>query len=368
MKILFLTTHLNRGGISNYLLSVGAALRQKGHQIYLGSSGGDMEQEFRDKGFRLRQFSIRTKSELDPKIYWTLPKVTQWIREENIELIHAHTRVTQVMAAWIQWLTGTPFVTTAHGFYKRRFGRRLLPAWGERVIAISTPVGDELKDTFRVSAEKIRYIYNGIDLQDFFNQFKKHNPLEVRQEYGISKEDWVIGVTARLVSDKGHEYLIRAAKELEKEFPNLHVLIVGDGKYRPHLENLAQDLKLRARIHFTGNLKDVSRPLAAVDVFALPAVWREGFGLSIVEAMVCQKPVIVTNIWALNTLIQDRVNGVLVEPRSVKDLADAIRRFLEDPEFRERIGKAGQAIAWERFSLDRMAHELEKVYEEVLLG
>ena len=88
--------------------------------------------------------------------------------------------------------------------------------------------------------------------------------------------------------------------------------------------------------------------------------------MSIVEAMACQKPVIVTNIWALNTLIQDRENGILVEPRSVDDLAQAIQLLFRDAPFRARMGKAGRMTAEERFSLDRMVEELEDVYEEVL--
>ena len=115
-------------------------------------------------------------------------------------------------------------------------------------------------------------------------------------------------------------------------------------------------------------MRDVSKPLAAVNVFVLPAVWREGFGLSIIEAMICQKPIIVTNIWALNTLIQNGVNGILVEPCDVEGLAEAIRRFLNDANFWERISKAGQETAQQRFALDRMVEELMAVYQEVLRG
>lgn len=368
MRILHLTTHLNRGGISKYILSVGSAFSKKGHEIFVVSSGGEMEQEFSSEGLGLKTLAIRTKSELSPKIYWALPELIRWIKKERIEILHAHTRVTQVMASWIQWLTGMPFITTVHGFYKRRLGRRILPAWGERAVAISEPVGNHLRETFRFPLERIRVIYNGIDFIDFISRFRAYDPKEVRREYGISEKAPVVGVTARLVPDKGHEYLIQAVKRLESDFPDLSLLIVGDGRYRSHLNELARELNLLDRIYFTGNLRDVSKPLAAVNVFALPAVWREGFGLSIVEAMICQKPIIVTNIWALNTMIQNGVNGILVEPRDVESLAGAIRLILNDPDLRERISKSGQETAQQRFSLGRMAEELEAVYQEVLQG
>ena len=368
MNVLHLTTHLNRGGISNYLLSIGSSFVRKGHKVFVASSGGEMEPEFKEAGVLLKTFPIRTKSELSLKIYRALPELIRWIRREKIDLIHAHTRVTQVMAWWIQCLTGIPFLTTAHGFYKRRFGRRLLPAWGKLVIAISGPVGDDLRDTFRVDLKRIRVVYNGMDLRSFIDRFQKHNPCEVRREYGIPEKAFTVGVTARLVPDKGHEFLIRALKSLESEILNLNLLIVGEGRHRKYLEGLVRELKLESRVHFTGNLSDVSRPLAAMDLFVLPAVWREGFGFSIVEAMACKKPVVVTNIWALNTIIQDRVNGILVEPRDAKHLAEVIRLLIKNEKFREAIGKAGQKTAEERFSVDRMALEIENVYEEVSKG
>ncbi|MCM8776053.1 MAG: glycosyltransferase, partial [Candidatus Omnitrophica bacterium] len=108
------------------------------------------------------------------------------------------------------------------------------------------------------------------------------------------------------------------------EIPAVRLLIVGDGREKDTLKKLIGELSLEDRIVFTGNLSDVSKPLAAMDVFALPATWREGFGLSIIEAMACRKPVIVTNIWALNSLVQNYETGILVEPRNVKELAREI--------------------------------------------
>ena len=366
MKILHLTTHLNRGGISNYILSVGAALHQKGHKVFVVSSGGEMQKEFEECGIRLKTMPIRTKSELSWRIYAALPELLRWIRKEKIDLLHAHTRITQVIAFLIGLIQGTPSVTTCHGFYKRRLGRRLLPCWGKRAVAISDPVADHLRDTFGLPPERIRVVYNGVDLQTLRNRFLKHDPVVVKRDYGFPEESYVLGVTARLVPDKGHEFLIRAVKDLESEFPNLCLLIVGDGRHRQYLEGLTRHQGLMERVYFTGNLRDVSFPLRAMDIFVLPAVWREGFGLSIVEAMACEIPVIVTNIWALNSLIQNGVNGVLVEPRNVGELAEGIRKMLRDSALRERIGKVGRKTAEERFSLDRMVHELEAVYEDAI--
>lgn len=366
MKILFLTTHLNRGGISRYILSAGRVLRTKGHELFVGSGGGEMEREFSEAGFHVTTFPIRTKSELHPKIYAALPEMARFVRKEKIDLIHAHTRVTQIAAFWIRLLAGTPYVTTAHGFYEPRIGRRLFPAWGERAIAISEPVGEDLALTHGVPREKIRVVYNGVDMAEIRSLVSKRDSREVRREYGIPEGALVVGIIARLIAEKGHANLIRAVKSLEEVLPRLALLIAGEGRERRRLESLIHELGLNGRVRFTGNLKEVSKPLSATDLFVLPATWREGFGLSVVEAMACGIPVVVTKTWALASLVQDRVNGILVDPESPAEIAAAIRTVAEDPALRQRMGEAGQRTAVERFSIERMARELESVYEEVV--
>lgn len=368
MKILHLATHLNRGGISNYIFLVGSELIKRGHQIFVVSNGGEMEDEFREKGFILKNLTIRTKSELSPKIYLALPRLIGFIKKEKIDLIHAHTRVTQVMSQWASWFAGIPFLSTAHGFYKRRLGRRIFPAWGTRIVAISDPVAAELEEVFRISHERIKVVYNGVDLEDLLRRYQSYDRSTVRMEFGLPTNAKVIGITARLVPDKGHEYLIRAVKRLGAELEDLNLLIVGDGRNREYLESLSKDLGISEHVRFTGNMRDISKPLKAMDVFALPAVWREGFGLSIAEAMACQKPIIATNIWALNTLIQNGINGLLIEPRNVDALVDAVRLVLTNREVSETMARAGQKTAQEKFSLDRMVNEITSVYEEIVRG
>lgn len=365
-KVLHLTTHLNPGGITIYILRLIDCLRQEGFETLIFSSGGDYAPFFKEKNVKLLTFDIRTKSEVHPKLVPALISLIKVIREEKIDVLHAHTRVTQVLAYWAGKFTGIPVVTTCHGFYKIRLGRRLLPAWGRRAIAISEPVGKHLAEDFKVPEQRIRVVNNAVDIRLLDEQYRRHFPDKVKQTFGFEKTDRVIGVVARLVSDKGHEYLLRAAALLERDFPDMRLLIVGEGRERANLEQLAQALGIGSRVVFTGNLPDVSKALAAMDIFAFPATWREGFGLSIVEAMTCGKPVIVTNIWALNSLIQNGVTGLLVEPKDAEVLADALRKLLQDPNLRRQIGENARAAVERLFTIERMAAEIAGVYKETL--
>ena len=229
----------------------------------------------------------------------------------------------------------------------------------DEAVSISTYLANVLKEETGICSI---VEYNPINTKRFH---KKVNGARVRKQYHLGTSPVCLYV-GRLSPHKGIHLLLQSYQLAKKKIPNLKLLIVGDGRYRKELEALVRTLQMGDRVLFTGNVQDVSKPLAAMDIFVLPATWREGFGLSIAEAMTCEKPVIVTNIWALNTLIQDRVNGVLVEPKNVEHLAEAIHYMLSHPEFRKKIGKAGRRTAEERFSLERMVRELESVYEEAL--
>ena len=120
------------------------------------------------------------------------------------------------------------------------------------------------------------------------------------------------------------------------------------------------------QVLFTGSVPDVTELLAATDFFVHPATFREGFGLSMVEAMVAKIPVIATDIWAINTIIRNRVNGFLVSPKNPGELADTIEFILQNPVFAASCAENAYDSVTRLYSIERMVSELETVYQEVL--
>ncbi len=366
LKVLHITTHLNIGGISSYLLILGSGMIKKGHQVCVLSSGGGLSEEFKEREFHLLQFNIKTKSELNPKLYWALPQIIRLVKEKKFDIIHAHTRVTQVLAYFIARATGVPVVTTAHGYYKPRFGRRLFGCWGGRTIAISPLVAEELKNSHAVDPSRIKVVQNAIDTEDFLRRLAQKNTSAVRKEYGIDEKAVVLGSVSRLVQDKGHEYLVKALSALRKKNVNAFLLILGDGRERDNLQKLIKDLNLERHVKLVPGEKDVTKVLSVMDIFVHPATFREGFGLSMMEAMIAGKPVVVTDIWAVNSYIKNAVNGYLVEPKNTQALADAIHRVISDPSLSKQVAEEGRRMAAEICSLDRMTGETEAVYQEAI--
>lgn len=366
MKILHLTTHLNTGGITSYILGVGEAMAKDGHEISVLSSGGEKEPVYEAAGIKVYSFLPKTKNVLNLRLWASLPRLARLIKEKRFDLLHAHTRVTQVLASAASRLTGTPMITTAHGYYKPRFGRRLFGGWGTRVVAISQLVAEELEKSHKLPPSKIRVIFNAIDVPKFKARLLEKDPSALRKSLNLGEKTFVIGCISRLVKDKGHDVLIRAVAELKKKNNDVALLIVGEGRERKSLETLARKLGIQKNVFICPSEPDVTRILSIIDVFAHPATFREGFGLAMLEAMIAKVPIVASNIWAIHSIIRDRVNGFLVEPKNVKQLAETLQYVKDHPDLAESFAQNAYQMASQSYSMDRMARELETVYAEAV--
>ncbi len=364
MNILYLANHLNVGGITSYLLSLTTSVKAKGHKVYLASSGGELAAKFTQAGIEFIPIPIMTKSELSPKIWMSLFKLLALIKEKDIQIIHANTRVTQVLACLAAHFSGRPFVSTGHGFFKPRLWRRAFGCWGNKVIAISEQVKEHLITDFHVPETDIRVINNGIDILRFTNT-QHLTPDTGRLNFGLKEGGPVIGIIARLSDVKGHIYLLQAMGLVLKDIPQAQLLIIGEGKMKDGLVKLTRELSIEKSVIFIPTLADTPRALAAMDIFVMPSL-AEGLGLGAMEAMAAGVCVIASDVGGLRSLITNNVNGILVEPRNVKALAAAIANLLKDVNKRKVLAAAGQSFITENFSGEKCADLTLEVYSECL--
>jgi glycosyltransferase involved in cell wall biosynthesis len=225
MKILHLTTHLNIGGISRYVTDLAKALKRKGHTIFIASSGGELEKLLPSEEIEHIYLNIKTKSELSPKIINSFFTLCHFLEKEKIDLIHAHTRVTQVLAALLSFYRKLPYVTTCHGFFKKRLGRRLFHCWGRKAVAISRAVKNQLINDFKVDESRIVLIHTGIELDRFIKDVPEEVKAEFKQRWNINDVP-VVGTIGRLSSVKGQDVLLKAVKRLVADFSDIKVLLV----------------------------------------------------------------------------------------------------------------------------------------------
>ena len=127
MNILHITTHLNKGGIVSYLSALARAFKKRGHHIVVASSGGHNEAFLSREGIQHVHIPVNTKNELSLRLLYAKAILQRYLKEHPIDIIHAHTRVTQVLATSLAKKHSIPLVTTCHGFFRPRWHRRRFP-------------------------------------------------------------------------------------------------------------------------------------------------------------------------------------------------------------------------------------------------
>lgn len=364
MNILLLTTHLEIGGIPVYVVSLAKALEERGHSVLVASSGGALAQQLIDAGVEHIKVDIKTKSELSPKVLFAYKFLAKRLKDKEIDIIHSHTRVSNVLAWRLSRKMKMPFITTCHGFFRPHFGRRLFGCWGERVIAISDAVRGHLIKDFKVQPDRVRLVYNGVDVSRYNDRINGAEKERIKANYGI-KDNPVVGTISRLSSVKGHKYLLYALKELLRVYPGLQLLIIGEGPEESNIRGLIERLGLNENVILYRSVMDTREPLSVMDIFALPSI-QEGLGLAAVEAMAYGVPVVASRVGGIGALVEDGINGILVSPSSPDELKDAILKILNNKDVAARLAAAAAARVREKFNIDNMVSGILDVYEEVM--
>ncbi len=361
MNILFIANHLNVGGISSYLFTLATGLKEKGHNVYLASSGGQLVEKFTASGIKHIAVSLKTKNEISPKIIFSFFKLKRAIKTDNINLVHSNSRTTQVLGNLLSRASNIPHIFTCHGFFKPKLSRRFFPCWGKYIIAISQEVREHLIFDFKLDQRRISVINNGIDIKNFGDFSQRNN---MRRKLGINDEP-IVGIIARLSNVKGHIYLIRALDIVMKSFASVKLLIIGEGKTKMALTKEVDDLGIQGSVIFISETRGTKDVLSAMDIFVMPSL-QEGLGLALMEAMAQGLAVVGSAVGGIRTLIQDKVNGLLVGPAQVEALAEAIITLLKDSQMRRNLGINARKFITEHFSKEDMVDRTEMIYKECL--
>jgi glycosyltransferase involved in cell wall biosynthesis len=367
MRILLFTTHMNIGGIGIYTLSLARSLKNAGEYVVVASSGGELTEGLKASGIEHIYVPVNTSSDIGPHTFFALFKLSRFIKEQGIDLIHAQTRVTQVIAGMLSRKVGGPvFIATCHGFFRMKFFRKILPAWGMHTIAISEPVRQHLACDLGVPKNNITVVYNGVDVKRFNRQVSSEDRFHIKRQYSL-KNGPVIGTISRLSKVKGHTYLLSAFAKALKKIPEAQLLIIGDGprNYINSLKLQAAGLGISSNVKFHPACKDTSIPLSVIDLFCHPSL-QEGLGLSILEAMAMGLPVVASDVGGIYTLIKHRINGLLIPPMEDEALAEGMVEILSDHALACEMGIRSRSIVENEFTAERMRDGVIDVYNRAI--
>jgi len=357
MKILHILPHLNIGGITTYVYTLSKHLIRRNIEIAVASSGGSWENKFKKLGVKTFKININTKSELSYKILSSVRKLYRIKQEFNFDIIHSHTRVTQVTAQIFSSVYGTPHIANFHGFYennKRRIGRKIFKAQGARAIAITPQVKDDLINVFGANKNRVKVILSSIDTEELD---KETPPLALK---GSPK----IGASGRLSSVKGFEYLIKSMPIVLNKYPGACLYILGEGKEERKLLELSYALGLRQNFKLLKHIPLASF-LRSIDIFCLPSL-EEPLGLSVLEAQYFGIPCVVSNTGGLKILVRNEYTGLLVPPASPENIANALIRIESDKNLKDSISSNSKKQVRENFDIRKRIDEFIDVYKEVV--
>ncbi len=357
MKILQILPELNIGGVERGTIDLARGLILNGHQAVVISNGGRLIDELEQSGAKHYLLPVHKKSLFC--ILLMIKKVADVIKKEDVDIVHARSRVPALIAYFACRKTDTKFITTAHGYYSNHFFSRVM-GWGKRVIVPSQVISSHMIDTFKVNREKIRLIPRGVDLSAFKMSSKGRSP----------EQEIVIGIVGRISPIKGHSCFIRAVSRVIRKIPKLKVLIVGDStpdkdNYKEEIKLLVRKLGLSSYVKFLGVQGDIPAILAKLNVLVMASLVPESFGRVLIEAGAVGVPAVATKVGGVVDIIDDGKTGLLVSPGNPEQMAAAIIRLIKDRNFAASLAVAAREKIGRQFSLDLMTRRTIKVYEEV---
>jgi glycosyltransferase involved in cell wall biosynthesis len=294
-------------------------------------------------------------------------------RKNGVDVVHAHWAIpTGPAAVMAAKRLQVPSVITMHGgdvyvnpeqgydFPTRWYVRPVLH-WTLRQAGALTAITEDCRQhALRAGApaEHIRLVFNGTDLR----RFSPGNDGTGSQRFGPH----MIFACRQLFPRKGIRFLLEAGAQLKPRFPDLQIVLAGDGFERPELARLATELGIASQVTFLGWVPNEELPpyYRAAAVSVIPSL-EEGFGIPAAEAMGCEVPVVASDAGGLPEVVEDGVTGLVVPRGDATALAGAIGTLLADPERRRRMGQAGRERALRLFDWDRSAAQFEELYHEI---
>jgi glycosyltransferase involved in cell wall biosynthesis len=301
-----------------------------------------------------------------------LESLRAYMREQKPDVVHTQLEFSDTLGSLAARLEHIPSVSTLHvipepsirsrEYWRHRLMWLSLNYCSRRVFAVSEGARQFYIKNGGLPPARVQTLYNGIDLTRY--EVDETVKTRLRAELGLPEGAPVLVTVAYLREPKGIQFMLDALPEVLKYHPECCYLIVGDGVHRQALESQTRLLCLERNVIFTGQRTDIPEILAVSDIFVLPTL-TEALPTVLAEAMAAKKPIIASRVGGVPEMVEDNRNGLLLPPAQPDKLAAAVNTLLGDPERSAAMGKAGAAIAAEKFDIDRQCRQLEACYSEL---
>jgi glycosyltransferase involved in cell wall biosynthesis len=363
-----LTKHMNPGGSApawRTVLVVGKVGESEGDMGWLAEQEGVTPVLLPSLGRELHP--IR-----DVATFWRLVQI---IRAERPDVVHTHKSKAGAVGRLAAWVCGVPVIVhtfhghVLHGYFGTaktkafRLIERAMALLSDRIVAVSPGVKADLVGYRVAPAEKIDVVSLGFDLGRFTRSKRGQGGL--RAELGLGSGVPLIGIVARLVPIKDLAFFLEAARRVLAKRPDAVFAIAGDGELREELERRAAALGIAAQVRFLGFRSDLERIYPDLDVLCLTSA-NEGSPVSLIEGLASGCAAVSTDVGGVRDVLENGRLGVLVKPGDAEAFAGAVLALLADQPRRQALGEAGRRSALERYSIDRLVGDLDRLYRGLL--
>ena len=370
IKIIYIISSSHIAGTEIHLLNLIKKIKKiKKFKIEVICTGGELEKRIKEIGIKTKKIPMRNKYDIK-----SLFLIYKYINNEDFDIVHTHLGISSLLGRIAAKLSGvSKIIMTEHLWSDfnedmnylvnkiHLFIYFLLAKFTtDKIIAVSEAVKSFLVNEAWVSKNKVKVIYNGVEVKkNKTYNFKKNKFID---KYNINKKDFLIGIIGRLSAEKGHKYLFEAIKKNKNN--NFKLLVIGEGKLENELKEYANKENIEDKIIFTGFIDDIDLIYSLIDLIILPSV-RECLPMVLLEAMNYEIPAIASNVGGVSEVIKEGENGLLVEPKNVEEINEALNFFLENSNKIKRMGKNGKLILINKFSEEEMIQKTVDIYLDI---
>ena len=363
LNVVHIVEDLKIGGLEKVIATIATGLDKENFNVMVWclSKGGQIYDELKTAGIAVE--TLNMKSWRNPLFLLSLALK---FRRSKVDIVHAHGYTATTIGRLAAFLAGVKVILAhIHSTYydftgKQFFIEKLFSFFTDKIICCSEAVAEFAERDEGINRNKIKVVYNGIDV----DRFAMVSTVKSEQ-----KNRFTVGCVASLVEHKGHKYLLGAAKQVLKVLPDrVRFMLVGDGPLRKELESYCRELGISDSVGFIGSVNNVEAFIGTFDISVLVSSRREGLGIALIEAMACGIPVIGTRIGGIPEIIEDKRNGLLVEPNDERAISEAIISMCNNWKNARKMGEAAKVTVNEKFSKAVMLRALKTLYLELYDG
>lgn len=330
-----------------------------------GQSNGLLVASAIQRGFHT--VSILESGSFDINVFRQL---LQYIEDNKIHIIHTHDFRSDLIGLICAKIRKVKVMTTLHGWIPNGLKGKVyvgldktLLHFFDHIIVVSERMKQQVL-RLRVPEQKVTLLHNCI-IADRYH--KDYSDKSFKTEQGLDGDAVLIGKIGRLSPEKGQSDFVMAAKEVLKRHEKAKFVLLGIGPERQTLEQLADRLGILGSVIFAGYRTDMQRVYNSLDL-VVQSSYTEGLPNVLLEALLMEVPVIATDVGGTPEIIRNRETGILIQPGSVKRLAEKIIQYIDDPAVFQAMAKRGKAHVTNEFNFAERTKKEEQICQELMYG